>query len=619
MINNRVFLKSDSPKNFFKACGAFGEISGTIERDGNKIINKTDTYKMVCRYTKNNYGVYTRQDTFQNISDKPITVNCLKSVFVFDGGEYEGYSQYNSWQTESAGKWQDLSTGIHLSGRSARTSMDATPFLSLWNKQTCHGAAFHLVPDSAWEITARMARHEAMFARLFVEIGILEYNLNVTLYPGEKIELPEIIFYGYTNKTDMDCYKLHRYMNERYPRKSFPIIYNSWLYNFDRISYEILENQVSVASEMGFEYFVIDAGWFGKGGDWSSSVGDWSENLTGGFCGRMREFADLVRANGMKFGLWFEVERADVNSDAVKNHRDWFVEENGTFLLDFANAEARENMLSTIFGMIEKYDIEYIKFDFNADLYYDCRRSAFLGYHAGHKAFMAALRERYPDLYITNCASGGARMNLAGCRNFDSFWPSDNESPYDEMRMYKESLLRLPPQVFEKYTCIQTINNFKPGGYNPESEKIIACNDATWYDVAGVHPSWLKAYFTGSPIGFSCNLTLIAENIRKQIAEYITDVKKNRDFWIKAECRILSDAKELTVYEYSDKELKRNVIVAFFGTVMQRNICVYPVVDTNKTYLVNGEKISGAELGKNGIDVYVPQWKEAVQIEITEV
>ena len=52
---------------------------------------------------------------------------------------------------------------------------------------------------------------------------------------------------------------------------------------------------------------------------------------------------------------------------------------------------------------------------------------------------------------------------------------------------------------------------------------------------------------------------------------------------------------------------------------MQRNICVYPVVDTNKTYLVNGEKISGAELGKNGIDVYVPQWKEAVQLEITEV
>ncbi len=63
----------------------------------------------------------------------------------------------------------------------------------------------------------------------------------------------------------------------------------------------------------------------------------------------------------------------------------------------------------------------------------------------------------------------------------------------------------------------------------------------------------------------------------------------------------------------------QNVVVVFFGTVMQRNICVYPVVDTNKTYLVNGEKISGAELCENGIDVFVPQWKEAVQIEITEV
>ena len=87
-------------------------------------------------------------------------------------------------------------------------------------------------------------------------------------------------------------------------------------------------------------------------------------------------------------------------------------------------------------------------------------------------------------------------------------------------------------------------------------------------------------------MGFSCDLTLISEKVRKMMTEYIADVKKNRDFWIKAECRILCDAKELTVYEYSDKELKKNVIVAFLGTVMQRNLCVYPVVDANKIYLV---------------------------------
>ena len=146
MINNRIFLKSDNPKDFFKTCGSFGEISGTIERDGNEIINKTDVYKIVCRYTKTNCGVYTRQDTFENISDKPITVNCLKSVFVFDGGEYEGYSQYNSWQTESAGKWQDLSTGIHLSGRSARTSMDATPYFHCGTSRPVMVPSFTLCP-----------------------------------------------------------------------------------------------------------------------------------------------------------------------------------------------------------------------------------------------------------------------------------------------------------------------------------------------------------------------------------------------------------------------------------------------------------------------------------------
>ena len=51
---------------------------------------------------------------------------------------------------------------------------------------------------------------------------------------------------------------------------------------------------------------------------------------------------------------------------------------------------------------------------------------------------------------------------------------------------------------------------------------------------------------------------------------------------------------------------------------MQRNLCVYPVVDANKAYVVNGEKRSGADIAENGIDLYVPQWKEAVTVEITE-
>ena len=86
MITNRIFTKSNAAKNFFKACGSFGEISGAVTVNNGEITNKTDTYEMVCRYTKTAYGVYSRKDTFTNVSDTPITVNTLKSVFVFDGG-----------------------------------------------------------------------------------------------------------------------------------------------------------------------------------------------------------------------------------------------------------------------------------------------------------------------------------------------------------------------------------------------------------------------------------------------------------------------------------------------------------------------------------------------------
>ncbi|MCI8694976.1 MAG: hypothetical protein HFH91_20155, partial [Lachnospiraceae bacterium] len=63
------------------------------------------------------------------------------------------------------------------------------------------------------------------------------------------------------------------------------------------------------ARELGCEIFEVDAGWYGREPDWSSSVGDWREKLDGAFYGRLAEFADKIRGMGMGFGLWMEPER----------------------------------------------------------------------------------------------------------------------------------------------------------------------------------------------------------------------------------------------------------------------------------------------------------------------
>ena len=398
MLHSTFFHESSDAKTLFRGYGSFGEIMGKVQADGQTICNQSDAYKITCQYEKDENGVYTRNDVFKNISDKNISVSQLKSRFIFEGGEYEIYTQYCTWQTESSGMWQPLNTAISVGGASTRTIQDGAPFMALWNLQTQRGVAIHLVPNAAWEIKVMRVGHLKQYTQLVVELGIADENFNVTLAPGEAISMPQLICYEFKNKLDMDCYKLHHYLHARYPRREMPVIYDTWMYCFDHVNYENIAKQISLAADLGVEYFFIDAGWFGKGKDWENSVGDWSENTTGAFCGRMIDIANEVRAAGMKFGLWIEPERAMPDSDSFKNHPEYYIQTDECCFLDFANDEAREWMLGVIFDLIDRYGIEYLKDDYNANLYFDQYNTSFLKYYEGHKKFVKAIRDRYPDL-----------------------------------------------------------------------------------------------------------------------------------------------------------------------------------------------------------------------------
>lgn len=136
-----------------------------------------------------------------------------------------------------------------------------------------------------------------------VEMGMDGDGLRLIVQAGETIELPEVFFYQAENKTDLDAYKMHAVFNRLYPRKEIPVIYNSWLCFFEWLDVDELKKQADVASDLGIEIFVVDAGWFGTGDNWSLSVGDWVENPTRGTMGRLKELSDYVHAKGMRMGL----------------------------------------------------------------------------------------------------------------------------------------------------------------------------------------------------------------------------------------------------------------------------------------------------------------------------
>jgi len=613
MFNKKFFEIGANSRQYFSGSGSFGEVAGTVVRDAQSVMISNPTFKMTCNYKQDEYGVFTRNDVFENQSEEPLTIYDLKSRFVLDGGEYEVYTQFSNWQTESVGQWQPLVTNVSLGSESVRTCQNAAPFVMLWSVQEQRGMAIHLIPNCSWEIKVTKVGVHGKRTNVLIELGISDRNFCLTVEPHETVKLPEILCYEVKNKVHMDCYKLHNYMHTNYPRKYEPVIYNTWLYQFDYISYESISKQIPLAADLGVEYFFIDAGWFGKGANWGSSVGDWSENTVTGFKGRMIDIANEVRAAGMKFGIWLEPERANINSDAVREHPEFYLptkEGSDNLLLDFGNEEARKWMLGVIFDLIDHYGVEYIKDDFNADLFFDKNHSAFLNYHAGHEKFIQAIRERYPNIYLSNCASGGTRMELAKYKLFDSAWPSDNQSPYDVMEIYKHSLRRLPPQALERWAVIHSLNGFEAFYESFKEcnkgncERMIACGDATWTHTVGVNESYLKGFFTGGPLGFSCDLSMISENSRAAFKEFIAKFKENREFWITAVARLLCDTPTMSIYQYSDMALNKAVVQLFPHDTIQVKCCVHPELDATKYYRVNGEEIrSGAELQEEGIDV----------------
>lgn len=614
-----VYTLKGATEDFWNIKGSFGRFFEAVTINEGEFSAQNGKISVISKTIKDG-EVFVRSGKVKNISSEKVSINVLSSVFTMDGGEYEVYSQYNGWEKESRGAWQNLTTGVIASSKSVRNTVDAAPFMVIWSNQANRGVAFHLVAYSSWEMKISRVRKDGSAAGIEIEMGVLKDDLSIALMPGEELEMPQIIYYDVYRKLDMDAYKLHTYLNKNYPRKTTPVIYNTWFYKYDRFNFEDILTQIKKAKEIGAEYFVIDAGWFGKGEDWWLSRGDWEENKTFGFRGKMTEIADKVRENGMKFGFWIEAECASELSDIQKAHPDFFIHGNGSYFINFENKEALTHIFNKTCQLVDLYKAEFIKFDLNADLIYDETKSGFTNYFKGHREYIKMLTEKYPNLYVSNCASGGARMSVRDGMMYDSFWLSDNQSPYESLRIFKDTVLRMPPSWIERWAVIRSVEKFAPiYGQSTFSDKIIATGDGTWSDVSGVTQSFLEGFLKGSPIGLSFDLTKISDEVFASLKSFIEEFKKNRSFFENANCRILSDTDSVLVLQFSDENQNLAEIVAFTYKSMQKNIYVYPMLKEDAFYKVpDGSIKTGRELYCEGIKISITERPSAYFITLKE-
>ncbi len=600
--------------SFSGSCGIYEGYQCVTKETQNGFVsqNKDFTLKSEVECIDN---VFMRSDFIKNTSADDIDIYKYAYRFCFEGEEMDIYTQYSCWQNESYGDWQKLVTEISVSSKNLHTTSDGTPMVAVWNRQTSRGVVFHLLPQFAWKISVSK-RNDIVSKNVFtvIEIALNDDALRLPLKKGEILDFSSVIYYEFTDKLSLDCHKLHNFLNKKYPRRELPVMYNTWLAFFDRVDYDKIYKQIKEAADIGCEYFTLDAGWFGDGEySWEDQIGCWVENKTNAYKGRMKEVSDEIYKAGMKFGLWLEPERALEKTQIVKEHPEYFFKNNKSYFLDFANDEAREYITKLTLDLIEKYNISYLKFDFNDSITFDQNQKAFYDYHKGNLKYIKSIKEQYPEIYLECCAGGGFRMDIQKLTEYDSFWFSDNQSPYYSVEIMKNTVLRMLPSAIDRWAVLTSQDGFIPDYHNKKTVRTIATDNGTWDEVIGVKPEYICGFFAGGAPALSCDLTNMDENLKKHLKEFIDNFKKERNFWKNASCRILTDIQSVLVMQYENNdEIK---IVVYTNKVKQAALTLYPVTQ-KRDYNVDGIQRTYEDIQTNGIRIEEPQNKYSYIISL---
>ncbi len=64
------------------------------------------------------------------------------------------------------------------------------------------------------------------------------------------------------------------------------------------------------------------------------------------------------------------------------------------------------------------------------------------------------------------------------------------------------------------------------------TERLIACHDAVWNNVIGIHRSFLEAFMTCGPIGLSCDLKALSPWAKDNIRNFIAKAKEDKNYLV---------------------------------------------------------------------------------------
>ena len=155
----------------------------------------------------------------------------------------------------------------------------------------------------------------------------------------------------------------------------------------------------------------------------------------------------------MEFGLWFEPEGVNPDSDLFRAHPDWALTDEfepllgrHQLLLDLTKPEVRDYIVENVSGILDSAEITYVKWDMN-------RHSVALGakahdYILGLYEVLRRIFEPRPQVLLESCSSGGNRFDLGMLCFSPQIWCSDDTDPVERMDIQTNLSYLYPQSTF---------------------------------------------------------------------------------------------------------------------------------------------------------------------------
>jgi alpha-galactosidase len=387
----------------------------------------------------------------ENIGEEAHTLDGIAPLQLFGLSGYRAardwqdcvlHVPYNSWCAELQWRSRTLaeygltyarnqsSQRIYFGNTGTWSTKELLPMAVLEDAVAGSSLFWQIESNGSWGWEISDIEHDA-----YVTLGLLNeanHHWVRTLQPGERcVSLPVAVGKvdgGFDDALGALTRYRRRIRRPHADNRELPVIFNDYMNClFADPSSERERPYIAAAAAAGCEIYVIDAAWYARRDEtWWASIGAWQpspDRFDGGIHGILNE----IRAAGMRPGLWLEIESMGENCPLAAEWPDecFFMRHGkrvitrGRLQLDFRHPLVRAHANAVVDRMVGDYGVAYIKMDYNIDTGIG---TTALGESAGegllqhcraYLEWLDVVMNRYPELVIENCGSGGLRMDYA--------------------------------------------------------------------------------------------------------------------------------------------------------------------------------------------------------------